>query len=61
MNEIIILNQPPVIFTKDEAWQSTVAQRIELKPGAIILLPDDAILYEPPTQSSPLLDGEKTR
>ena len=45
MKEIIILDQAPVIFSKDlqHDWN-----KIKLVPGAIIILPEDAVLYTPP-------------
>lgn len=48
MREIIIMNQPPVIFTKDRKWLDEEADHIKLEPGALICLPEDAVLYEPP-------------
>lgn len=46
MDEIEVLYEAPVIFTKDTEW---VTKHISAKPGAIILLPQDAVLYAPPT------------
>lgn len=46
MSEIIVLKQPPVVFTKDKDW----GKYIKLKPGAIIVLPEDAVLFDPPEE-----------
>lgn len=42
--EITVLYEAPIIFTKDVEWESDVV----LKPGAIVRLPKDAVLYVPP-------------
>jgi hypothetical protein len=44
MKEIKVENIAPVIFTKDREWYEREAQDIRAVPGAIILLPDDAVL-----------------
>lgn len=49
MAEIPVLSRAPIIFTKDQTWIKEHAISIKLKEGAIILLPEDAVLYEPPT------------
>lgn len=46
MSEIKVLIQPPFIFTKDSRWAEN---NYKVEPGAIIVLPEDAVLYEPPT------------
>ena len=47
--EIVILNEAPVIFTKDAEFVTRHQDQWKLKPGAIIVLPEDAVLYEPST------------
>lgn len=61
MSDIEILNEYPVIFTKDRDW---VESRPVVKPGSIVVLPDDAILCVPPvtisvTTDQPNQDGIK--
>ena len=48
MKEIKIINDPPIIFTKDRVWLAQA--KPEFKPGAIVVLPEDAILYVPSHQ-----------
>ncbi len=47
-----IHEKPPVIFTKDREW-ATKAKGIDFIPGAIIVLPEDAILVEAYTKNIP--------
>jgi hypothetical protein len=49
--EIEILDKAPIILTKDKDWDSA----IKMEPGAIIILPDDAVLVIPPKEE---LDNE---
>jgi hypothetical protein len=42
MSEIKVLETFPIVFTKDKTWKPTSP-----KPGAIIVLPEDAILVLP--------------
>jgi hypothetical protein len=44
---IEILFKAPVIFTKDTEWLERT-NNIKIEEGAIILLPEDAVLYVPP-------------
>lgn len=46
--EPTILFNAPVIFTKDANWLNIWGKNARIEAGAIILLPDDAILYVPP-------------
>lgn len=48
MSEIIIMKQLPVVFTKDTTWGA----KVTIKPGEIIMLPADAVLYEPTAPES---------
>ena len=50
--EITVLTESPVIFTKNKEWIDMGAQDIRLQPGAIILLPEDAILLTLPITTS---------
>ena len=43
-----ILATLPIVFTKDSRWASETA-RHSLKPGAIIVLPEDAVLAVMPS------------
>jgi hypothetical protein len=52
--EIILLDEPPVVFTRDERFlDDCIKGRKLLKPGAIIRLPDDAILCVAPKPKEP--------
>jgi len=44
MSEIEIVYDMPVIFTKDKQF---IESNPSAKPGSIILLPEDAVLYVP--------------
>lgn len=44
MNEILILDEMPIILTKEKSW----IHINEIKPGRIIFLPDDAVLVIAP-------------
>lgn len=44
MEEIIILSKIPVVLTKQVGWKPMTP----VKEGAIIVLPEDAILVIPP-------------
>lgn len=46
MQEITILPEPPMIFTKDKNWFES--QKHFAKPGDVFLLPDDAVLVMAP-------------
>lgn len=46
MKEIQILDGLPVIFTRDKEWVKQFA-RDALRPGQIIVLPEDAVLASP--------------
>jgi len=48
MKEITILNEPPVILTKDVNFMNKIKKRGINKSGDIILLPEDAILVQMP-------------
>lgn len=43
MGEIEIVYDAPVVFTKDKDW----GKHVKLQPGAIVVLPEDAVLYVP--------------
>ena len=45
MKDIEVMYEAPVIFTRDRDF---VESLVSIKPGAIVLLPDDAVLYAPP-------------
>jgi len=45
---IEILEQAPIIFTKDIYWFNNDARYIKLQSGSMILLPKDAVLLKPP-------------
>lgn len=45
MREIVILYTPPIVLTKDKNWKPKQDNKIA---GAIIYLPDDAVLVVPP-------------
>lgn len=47
MNEITILDTPPVIITKNVDWAK---HKHKAEPGSIILLPEDAILVIVPAK-----------
>jgi hypothetical protein len=52
--EIILLDEPPVVFTRDERFLDDIIKgRKLLKPGAVIRLPDDAILCVAPKPKEP--------
>lgn len=59
MKEITILKEAPVIFSKDEYWVKDIAPNIKLEPGAIVLLPEDAILLTPKIEQPPVTKGNK--
>ncbi len=44
MDEITILNEMPVVLTKDEDFLKRLTEYTPLSPGRIFLLPKDAIL-----------------
>lgn len=44
--QIRILTEYPAILTKDKEWANRYKPRIE--PGAIVILPEDAVLVLPP-------------
>lgn len=46
MNQIRIIKGYPAILTKDATWMSITKPRIV--PGAVIILPEDAVLIMPP-------------
>lgn len=46
--EIIILDKPPTILTKNRDWAKDMARRSLRKEGEIIVLPEDAILVVSP-------------
>lgn len=50
MNEIIVLDKAPIIFTKDKEWVELFNPRTE--PGSIIILPQDAVLVVAPTKET---------
>lgn len=60
-NEANIVYEAPIIFTKDKDWIKNYAPIIDLKPGAIIALPADAICYIPPTVISVEVQDEATQ
>lgn len=45
MKEIEVMYEAPVIFTRDKSFLESL---VSIQPGAIVLLPDDAVLYAPP-------------
>jgi len=44
MTDIKVFKIAPVVFTKDALWLNT---KPSIQPGAIVLLPQDAVLYIP--------------
>jgi len=44
--ELIILEEPPIILTKDADFLERIKNRPVVKSGEIILLPEDAILVK---------------
>lgn len=47
MNDIPILDYSPIVFTKDTEFIKRYADEWRSQPGAIILLPPDAVLAKP--------------
>lgn len=46
MTKITILHEYPVVLTKDADWMNRT--KPTMKPGAIVILPADAVLVIPP-------------
>ena len=57
MKQIEIEERIPAILTKDHLWYSLNASQIVLEPGAVILLPEDAILIYPPDKGKDDVDN----
>ncbi len=48
MEQLKILDFLPIVLTKDRQWAEEAERRIKpLRGGAVVLLPEDAILVKP--------------
>lgn len=55
MSKVTIINEVPIIITKDQNWINTWGSSVNMTPGAIIVLPHDAVLLILPKEET---DGQ---